>query len=197
MSFPHPSGFPPPSGVPPFGGGIVVHRARLLPRLLLVAVIMGISFLVTGAIVWFTVLGTADDVRLGRGDGTTRATERGAEAEVGGSGSGVSVPQGWPEALAPPAGATVVSAVATSAGTPDEQLVLVYELEQAGPDAAATVRGQLAVAELTVDHDAVGADGTGSLVATGAGREANVSLSPIPARPGTTTVSWVLRPTGS
>jgi hypothetical protein len=178
--------FPPPPG--PFGpGGIVVHRARLMPRLVLVGVIMLVSFGVTGAIVWFTVLGAADDVRDAR-DGTrfTVPSARGTDP--------VSVPQGWPEALAPPEGATVVSSVATSAGTPDEQLLLVYEVTQDGPAAADALRAQLAAAGLTITSDAIGPEGTGSLTAAGAGREASVAVAPAAARPGVTTLSWVLRP---
>jgi hypothetical protein len=178
------SGFPPPGGVPPFGG-VVVHRARLVPRLILVAAIMGISFLVTGAIVWFSILGTADDVRAGVRDGYRYTPPTTAE---------VSAPEGWPEALIPPAGSHVVSAVTTSPGTPDEQLIMVVEVDGEGPAVADALRAQLTAAGLTIDGDAITPAGIGSFSASGAGYEASVAVSPIPGRPGITTVSWVLRP---
>lgn len=184
------SGFPPSGGgVPPPFGGVVVHRARLLPRLVLVAVIMFVSTAVTGAIVWFAVIDTVDDGQLGSRGGATRGTERGAEEVAG----GVDLPVGWPEALAPPDGARIVTSVASDGGTPDEQLVLVVEATGGGVAVADALRTQLATAGLTVTSDALTAEGVGSLGASGAGWEASVALSPIPARPEVTTVSWVLR----
>ncbi|HEX7135415.1 MAG TPA: hypothetical protein VF228_22760 [Iamia sp.] len=168
-------------------GVVVVHRARLLPRLVLVGGIMLVSFGITGAVVWFTVLGAADDVRDAQD--ATRFT-----VPAPGATDPVSVPQGWPEALAPPEGATVISSVATNAGTPDEQLVLVYEVARDGPVAADALRAQLEAAGLTITSDAVGPEGSGSLTAAGAGREASVAVAPTAARPGVTTLSWVLRP---
>lgn len=186
-----PGGFPPPPGFPPFGG-VAVHQARLGPRLLLVAVIMGLSTLVTAAIVWFAVVGTGQTMDLGAPGRGTRSVERGAQAEV--VDDEVDLPATWPAALAPPSDAEVVTAVTSSAGTPDEQVVLVVEVADEAPAVASALRGQLTAAGLTPTSDALGADGTGSIAATGAGWDATVSVTPIPARPGTTTVSWVLRP---
>jgi len=183
------TGLPPNPGGLGFGGPVVVHRARLLPRLALVAVIMLISTAITGAIVWFAVF-SGDDVELGgrRGTGTTASESGGVDSP-----GGVGLPEAWPETLRPPEGATVVSAVVSSGGTPDEQMVLVYELAQDGPAVAEALRTQLAAAGLTVTSDALGPEGSGSLVAAGAGREANVAVGPTAGRPGVVTVSWVLR----
>ncbi len=180
---------PPPFGGPPSPfGGVVVHRARLLPRLLLVGVFTLLPLVVTVAIVWFSFDGA------GRRDGPTRVTERGADAEiVGGGGGEVALPTGWPEALTPPEGARVVSSVASGGGTPEESLVMVVEVRGEGPAVARALEEQLAAAGLAVTTDAVGPDGTGALTAAGAGWEASVTLAPTPARPAAITVSWVLR----
>lgn len=182
------TGFPPPNPFGPTagaGGGIVVHRARLLPRLALVAVLMAVSFGVTGAVIWFAFVGATDDVR--RSDGEQAA---GVDAADPGA---VAVPAGWPDTLGPPEGATLVSSVTTGAGTADQQLILVYELTQDARAAGDVLRYQLAAAGFTLGTDAVAADGTGSLIATGGGREATVSVVPDATRPGVTTISWVLR----
>jgi hypothetical protein len=184
--FPPAGGFGPPGGVPPFGG-VVVHRARLLPRLILVLALLAVSTAVTGAIVWFSVLGTADDVELGR-RGATRSTEVGAGAD-----DGVDLPPGWPEALAPGAGTEVITSVASGGGTPDEQLVLVVEATGGGAAVVDALRAQLAAAGLTVTSESLTAGSVGSISATGAGWEVSVAVSPNPARPEVTTVSWVLR----
>ena len=183
--FTPPSGFGPPGGVPPFGG-VVVHRARLLPRLLLVLAFMAVTTAVTGAIVWFSVLGTADDVRLGSRGGATRSTEPAADA-------GVDVPPGWPDALAPAEGTEVVTSVASGGGTPDEQLVLVVEVPGGGAGVVDALRAQLAAAGLTVTSESLTAESVGSISAAGAGWQASVAVAPNPARPEVTTVSWVLR----
>lgn len=167
-------------------GVIVVHRARLLPRLLLVAAITGVSLLVTGAIVWIAVLGTDPEVSIGRGGGT-RVVERGAEAEIVHE-----LPRGWPEALRPPTGSMIVSSVTSSA--PEEQLVLVVEAPGAGVPVAEALRAQLAAAGLEVTADGLGPDGTGGLTAAGGGWDASISVGATPARLDVTTVSWVLRP---
>lgn len=185
--FPPPSGFGPPGGVPPFGGGVVVHRARLLPRLLLVFAFMAVSTAVTGAIVWFSVLDAADDVELGS-RGATRSTEAGA-----GIVDDVDLPPGWPDALAPAEGTEVITSVASGGGTPDEQLVLVVEVPGGGAGVVVALRAQLAAAGLTVTSESLTAESVGSLSAAGAGWEASVAVSPNPARPEVTTVSWVLR----
>ena len=173
----------------------MVHRARLLPRLALVAVIMLISTAITGAIVWFSVF-SGDDVERGSRRGTaTTASESGADDGPGGADSpgGVAVPEAWPEDLRPPAGATVVSTVVSSGGTPEEQMVLVYEVTQDGVATADALRAQLVAAGLTVTSEAIDPAGSGALVAAGAGREANVAVGPTAGRPGVVTVSWVLR----
>ena len=167
----------------------MVHRARLLPRLALVAVIMAVSTVVTGAIVWFAVLGATDDVQQGRGGGATRSsTERGAEVA-----DGVDLPPGWPEARAPAEGTEIITSVASGGGTPDEQLVLVVEAPGGGAAVVDALRAQLAAAGLTVTSESLTAGSVGSISATGAGWEASVAVSPNPARPGVTTVSWVVR----
>jgi hypothetical protein len=189
------TGAPPNPGGLGFGGPIVVHRARLLPRLALIAGLMLISTAVTGAIVWFSVF-SGDDVELGSRRGTANtASESGGVDTPGGfdSPGGVGVPETWPETLRPPEGATIVSAVVSSGGTPDEQMVLVYEVTQDGLATVDALRAQLVAAGLTISSDAIGPDGAGALVAAGAGREANVAVGPTPGRPDVITVSWVLR----
>jgi hypothetical protein len=173
----------------------VVHRARLLPRLALVAVFTLIPTVITGAIIWFSVF-SGDDVELGgrRGTVATASESDGADPPGGAdSPGGVGVPESWPETLRPPEGATVVSAVVSSGGTPDEQMVLVYEVTQDGLATADALRAQLVAAGLAVTSDAIDPSGSGALVAAGAGREANVALGPTLGRPGVVTVSWVLR----
>lgn len=163
----------------------MVHRARLVPRLVLVAAIMGTSFLVTGLVVWFAVVGTADHARAGVRNGSTSFTAPASQP--------ISVPQGWPDALTPLEGAEITSSVTSGSGTPDEQLVMVYGVGQEAPAVAEALRAQLTAAGMAISTDAIGADGTGSLAATGGGREGTGAVSPDPTAPGSTTVSWVVR----
>lgn len=185
--FPPPHGFGSPTGIPPIGG-VVVHGTRLVSRLVTVAVFMGISFLVTGLVVWFAVFQAADGVDLG--EGRTRTVERGAQAVV--VDPEVSLPEGWPTTLSPPEGAVVTRSSSSGFDTPDEQLVLVYEVSGPGPATVDGVRMQLAAAGLTVTTEAVDDAGTGALTASGAGWDASITVGPVTARPGVTTVSWVL-----
>jgi hypothetical protein len=173
-------------------GGVVVHRARLLPRLLLVLGLVAIPVLIVGLATWFVALGTAEDVgRAGRvgSPGVTTPELPGVTAAP----RQVGPPEGWPDALAPPDGATVVTSVAAGAGEPDEQLVMVVEVHGEGPAVGEALRAQLATAGLTITSDALGPGGVGALMAAGAGWEASIAVAPDPVRPGVVTISWVLR----
>ncbi len=184
-----PSGFAPP-GHGWAGGPVVVHRARLGARLAIVAGVMVVTTAVIGAIAWVAVLRAgpaAHDHDTATGPTVT---------PVGAPPATVGPPTGWPEALAPPPDARIVSSVVSAAGGPGEQMVLVYEAP-GGLDAVAdAVRAQLVGAGLVIVSDS-GLPGTpAALVAEGAGRRATVAVAPTPAQPDVATVTWVLRSAG-
>lgn len=186
-----PSGAFPPPGAPP-GGGFAPPpapgRRRGGAGLGLIGGYIGFR-LVMGLVSLLVSLGiTIAVVFLGLGgrDGGVRIDTPRFQAPPP-----VTVPADWPETLAPPADAEIVSATVTGDGTS----VLRYEVRGEPAARAADIRAQLVGAGFTMVAEPTTTGDTTSMVATSDTQQAVVTLSTVGAPAGAVDVTWTLGPT--
>ncbi|MGN6695369.1 MAG: hypothetical protein ACTHN0_14430 [Aquihabitans sp.] len=139
---------------------------------------------------------TKGSVDLDTEDGTVKYDDgEGNQTEMNIDGSGASLPDGWPKALAPPDSVTIT----TSSSSKDEGLTLIGETEQTTAEVAAATKAQVTEAGYEVTQETssdVTGDSYSGFTATKGDQELTVGVSTFSGGGGKTTLSMTLKGAG-
>ena len=135
------------------------------------------------------------DVAVDPDDGTVKYTdEDGNETEMNIDGEGASLPDGWPEDLAPPSSVTLVTASTTTVDG-KEAMTVLGESDATVDDLAPVLRAQLEDAgyEITQDTDsAATGGGYAGMSARMDGRDVTVAIAEDPTGDGGVTLTMTI-----